>query len=563
MSWPRTVRNPLFFFVSPFRQTHLFLTVLCVFFAVVFAHGSAWAKTRLSTTRAAMLTYGLWDVESKERLDVAVWFPTSVEGRGVKIEGWHVAAQRSSKIIPGFYPIVLLSHDTASGRFANNDLAIALAGKGFIVIAPTHLGDNQNNCGKLYTADLFHSRPRQLLLALETVLGSPELAPYADESRIAVLGVGAGAMTALQLAGATPDLQGLESLCAITQNEDSLCSPWVRKKLGQAHNDMQARIAKEGERAFTPRLDLLAPMLAAAEVPAQPHAKAVQPEPPKKERALSFLQRYFAKDAPEHEESAVTEEGTEADASALEALMAEDYFIRADFQLVSTFGAVSDSQTLLITPGPVVANFGVTVLAEESSQFSSIVGDAKKTRRASPVFRRPAAKRKIQALVLVAPAGGMFFSKASLAGVKMPVAIIEAEKNDLYPSIFHTKPFFTALPSPPEVLRLQGADHFSLFAPCSQEMLASLGEICGRAVGAAREDLQQNRNNFLGAFLVATLGEVHEVPPPSGLAAVPASPDTKQAGRNATKVQDDDPAKRQPERERFGSGARRRTTRAR
>ena len=390
MLWPCTVFNLLFFLSL---QARLFFFFLCVCVAVAFLPHAVWAKTRLSTTKAAMLTYGLWDVESKERLDVAVWFPAGVEGRGVKIDGWHVAAQRSSKILPGFYPIILLSHDTASGRFANNDMAIALASKGFIVIAPTHLGDNQNNCDKLYTADLFSSRPRQLLLALETVLGVPELAPYADESRIAVVGVGFGSITALQLVGATPDLQGLENLCAQGQNQDPLCSPWVQKKLHQARKDMQARIAQEGQGAFTPRLDRFAPALGVVEIPAQPHIEAAAPPPPKKERAFSFLRRYFAKDDPEEEETVENQEGTETEPSVSEAFMAEDYFIRADFQLVSAFGAVSDSQTLLITPGPVVANFGVTVLAEESSQFSTVVGDTKKNKRSSPVFRRPADKR--------------------------------------------------------------------------------------------------------------------------------------------------------------------------
>ena len=91
-----------------------------------------------------LYTFGSFE-EQGSRLDVTVWFPSRVEGSNSKIDGYTMAATRTSRITPGFYPVVLLSHDAAASRFAHHDIATALAQQGMLVIAPTHPGDNYND----------------------------------------------------------------------------------------------------------------------------------------------------------------------------------------------------------------------------------------------------------------------------------------------------------------------------------------------------------------------------------------------------------------------------------
>jgi predicted dienelactone hydrolase len=332
--------------------------------------------------------------------------------------GGRLRAGEGARPLPGFYPIILLSHDAASSRYANSDLAAALAESGFIVIAPTHAGDNQNDSDGLHTAGLMLTRPRQLLLALETVLASPVFAPYADESRIGLLGVGAGSLTALQSAGIRPDPGRMEAFCPqaaepADPSPDPFCTPWARSRLARLPAEAAALEAKWGEQAFTPPLDFYAPSLGPSPVP-----------------------------SPE----------------------------------------AGDKQA---------------------------------------VYRRPADSRRILALALLAPAGGRFFSRETPAGI--PALILEAGNDGLYAPELHSRPYLSLLPPRTPVVRLAGADHCSLFAPCSAEVRENLEAACGRMREKEGLEARGRRDYELVSFFQSILGHPLEPAPPSGLVADPAS----------------------------------------
>jgi predicted dienelactone hydrolase len=134
-------------------------------------------------------------------------------------------------------------------------------------------------------------------------------------------------------------------------------------------------------------------------------------------------------------------------------------------------------------------------------------------------YRRPAQIRNIRAIALMAPAGGMLFSSAALEGIHIPVAIVEAGQDGLYPPPQHSHPYFVNLPVQPLRLHLSGADHFSLFARCTKETMTNLGDACGRIVGNARQELAAKRDNFLVPFFRSALGGPLPLALPSGYIA--------------------------------------------
>lgn len=210
-------------------------------------------------------TIGVWIPELYARLDIAVWYPSSRTPSSLRVDGWNISGAHNGRIVPGKYPVIVISHEIASSRLANHDLAASLARLGFIVAAPTHPGDNMDDTSFLHHGVLFRDRPRHILLALEAVLASAELGSHADESRIGVLGVGSGSATALQVGGAVPSIAGLSAYCASQPGVDPHCTPWSLAQMETMREEFEQIAATEGPLAFTPPLNSYAPAMAGEE----------------------------------------------------------------------------------------------------------------------------------------------------------------------------------------------------------------------------------------------------------------------------------------------------------
>ena len=215
--------------MSAFSSIKSRLAVFAAFLLLALPANSAMASgASPKLPNPGFRSVGLWAEETDTRLDIAVWYPTQRAMRDIHLEGWSFRAGKDGPPVPGLYPVILLSHNAASSRLASHDLAAHLARQGFIVIAPTHPKDNSNDTGGFFHAANFAERPKHLVLALERVSAVPALAAVMDRSRIGVLGVGSGATTALQLAGAIPDLSLLPAYCPSETILDPLCSNWGR-----------------------------------------------------------------------------------------------------------------------------------------------------------------------------------------------------------------------------------------------------------------------------------------------------------------------------------------------
>lgn len=477
-----------------------------------------------------MRSFGVWEAESGERVDFSVWYPGMSTGSPTVHEGWEVEAGRRARPAPGFYPVILVSHDTASSRFANNDLATALAATGFIVIVPTHSDDNQHASSGIYTAEALRNRPRQLLRALDTVLGSPDFAAHADESRIGLLGVGFGSITVLQLAGAEPDFSRLQEYCPSEDMtgyaDDAFCSGWSRRRLANLPAAMTELEREYPGQTFSPPLALFSPRLQAVAVPPEDlHAQDVPSS--HLQRKISWWRRLFG-DAEEEEATPATADpgpqqslAVAASGAQVETPATSNFPLLLEFQGGPLFGGTDSGAPFVHIALPDSPQFRVTVTDDASGSMSSPDPTPSSADQGKKVYRRPAALRSVRAVALLAPAGGMVFSPEALAGVSMPVAMLEAGNDTLYPPSRHARAYRLYLPATPLVLTLPGVDHFSLFARCSRETLLNLGEACGRLTGVARQKAARQRDRFLISFFLSALGGPLPDAAPSGYVAAP------------------------------------------
>lgn len=239
------------------RRLFLFAALLALGFFPGWTQHAAAQGARAQQYYPGLRTLGIWDPALNIRLDVAVWYPSIRPSRDFRLDGWALTASRNGREVPGRYPLLLVSHDAASNRLALHDLAAALARKGFVVAIPTHAQDSLDDASGMFRASTLMDRPLHLLLTLETVLATPELAPLVDESRIGLLGVGAGSATVLQLMGARPDVAGISAYCLEEPGADLYCTPWAKRHFPLLEKEFSLLLSQRGPTAFTPALTAL------------------------------------------------------------------------------------------------------------------------------------------------------------------------------------------------------------------------------------------------------------------------------------------------------------------
>jgi predicted dienelactone hydrolase len=148
---------------------------------------------------------------------LATWYPTSSAPRPTPIPGGLVLEVAPKGVVSGDgLPLVLVSHGNGGSALGHVDLAMALARAGFVVVAPTHPGDNYADASAQGAADLYSRRNRQLRSTLDYMLGQWPSAAAIDPDRIGAFGMSAGAFTVLTLAGGQPRMQAISGHCAKT-----------------------------------------------------------------------------------------------------------------------------------------------------------------------------------------------------------------------------------------------------------------------------------------------------------------------------------------------------------
>lgn len=200
-----------------------------------------------------------WEEHSGARIAIYVWYPTVRLERSVFLDPYAISAAREGKPDEGKFPVILLSHASAESGLSHHDSAEFLVRKGFIVVAPTHPGDNYLDTSRIYTEHQVTDRPYHLQLALDAVQAHPEIGPVADMSNVGVIGYGTGAAAAMLLAGAMPDTEGLRSYCTKAKPDDPYCSDWAHARLALFMNKTAEELQPAGGRPWhDPRVKCVA-----------------------------------------------------------------------------------------------------------------------------------------------------------------------------------------------------------------------------------------------------------------------------------------------------------------
>lgn len=212
------------FFLLPILFLFVLLSCTLVFPAA--------ARAEFDTLYPGVKTLGIWLPENNVRLNINVWYPSVRRPGLVQYNPWKILAARNGKEAVGRFPLLLLSHDSPGSRFSHHSLAAFLARSGFVVVAPTHHGDNTNDMQNLFTLRQLTQRVIQMKATLDTVLHHPETLHLIDPERIGIVGFGTGGTTALLMGGALLNKEGWKDYCAKAGPTDAYCSRWATARMG-------------------------------------------------------------------------------------------------------------------------------------------------------------------------------------------------------------------------------------------------------------------------------------------------------------------------------------------
>ena len=217
---------------------------ILVFFLLLFAAGQNGAEAQDSDL-PNYATRGQYAVGTQEMvidgdtsLDATVWYPALNEdgaeeailypymtnpdssmGMEPAVSGQAIS-DAAYDLDNGPYPLVILSHGFSLGRTGYAWLAEHLASHGFVVVAPQHYELVDETLSDFWRASI--TRPQEIHVVLDTIEAQStdgEFAGLIETEHIAVVGHSYGGYTALAMAGARIDINGMSSLCDIAEQE--------------------------------------------------------------------------------------------------------------------------------------------------------------------------------------------------------------------------------------------------------------------------------------------------------------------------------------------------------
>lgn len=235
------------------KSTALLLLALALFLCAEAAQamGRAPSQYNVGVRSLAVIT------PDNTRLGVMVWYPTSRSQTDYRTSFgmWVMRAEKNVPLANLVAPVILISHDMVDSNMSYHEISGELASAGFIVIVPSHTGDNVENASATYSAAALYFRPLQLHEALGAVLREPDFKDRLDLQRLGLLGSGVGGLTVLQMCGVDLDYDAYKNYCVAGTDDDALCSVWARNRMGRMQADMAEIRAKHGRKAFVPLLN--------------------------------------------------------------------------------------------------------------------------------------------------------------------------------------------------------------------------------------------------------------------------------------------------------------------
>ncbi|HQX80046.1 MAG TPA: hypothetical protein PLC64_15170 [Steroidobacteraceae bacterium] len=183
--------------------------------------GYAIATARGSTRPVGFQIAQVIDVQGRP-MSIGLWYPTSASPRPTTLIGSTLLKVAPDGPVQGQkLPLVVLSHGNGGSLASHVDLAMDLAGAGYVVAAPTHAGDSFADQSAGGSANLYSGRAQQIRATLDHVLERWNGRNHIDSDRVGAYGLSAGAFTVLTLIGGQPDMTLIASHCVA--NPEFIC----------------------------------------------------------------------------------------------------------------------------------------------------------------------------------------------------------------------------------------------------------------------------------------------------------------------------------------------------
>ncbi|MDP1736441.1 MAG: dienelactone hydrolase family protein [Caulobacter sp.] len=147
-------------------------------------------------------------------ITVSIWYPTDSKPGLVFLGSSAQRVASKGRVEGAALPLVIISHGTGGAALSHVDTALALAEAGFVVVAPTHPGDNFRDDSAVGTSGWLVDRSRHVSRVADFMLMTWRDRGHLDGAKVGLFGFSAGATTALISIGGTPDLGRVETQCA-------------------------------------------------------------------------------------------------------------------------------------------------------------------------------------------------------------------------------------------------------------------------------------------------------------------------------------------------------------
>lgn len=147
---------------------------------------------------------------SGQPIEVALWYPADAPAQPMSLGLIRQEVAADAPMVGERMPLIVMSHGNGGFWGGHADTAAALADAGFIVVAPTHPGDNFRDHSR--ATDL-PARPRQLRFVLDYVLEQWSERDRIDPERIGAFGFSAGGFTVMSSVGAQADPEAIQEHC--------------------------------------------------------------------------------------------------------------------------------------------------------------------------------------------------------------------------------------------------------------------------------------------------------------------------------------------------------------
>lgn len=150
---------------------------------------------------------------------VTVFYPANSPEQAVQRGPFTLNAALGAPPTRGNGRLIVFSHGTGSSPWVLSDLALFLAGAGFIVAIPQHAGDHFGDQSKIGPAS-WKLRPQEVSRTIDAMAADPRFALLFDANMVGLWGFSSGGHTALTLAGGRWSAARLRDHCQTHIAED-------------------------------------------------------------------------------------------------------------------------------------------------------------------------------------------------------------------------------------------------------------------------------------------------------------------------------------------------------